>query len=200
MKAYSLDLRERVAAACQQSGRTIGAVAAQCSVSVSSVAKLLQRQRRSGSLAPLPLRGGPAPCLDASSRADVVACLRQQPKCHLGRVARVAGRARGPRREPGDDGPCRAGQAVGWLRKKRASTPPNATPSGLGALRAAFVEAVQAEDVTCFKSVDNTSTNLTYGRRYARAEGEQRAHQVTPLHGGPNVTLVAALTPTVLER
>jgi len=48
MKAYSLDLRERVAAACQQPGRSTGAVAAQFSVSVSFVEKLLQRQRTSG--------------------------------------------------------------------------------------------------------------------------------------------------------
>ena len=67
------------------------------------------------------------------------------------------------------------------------------------ALRRAFVEALQNEDFTCFKFVDETSTNLTYGRRYARAEGGQRAHQATPLHGGPNVTLVAALTPTGLQ-
>ena len=60
-------------------------------------------------------------------------------------------------------------------------------------LRRVFVEALQAEDFTCFKFVDETSTNLTYCRRYARAEGGQRAHQATPLHGGPNVTLVAAL-------
>jgi len=64
------------------------------------------------------------------------------------------------------------------------------------ALRAAFIEAVQGEDFTCFKFVDETSTNLTYCRRYARAEGGQRVHHATPLHGGPNVTLVAALTPT----
>ena len=44
------------------------------------------------------------------------------------------------------------------------------------ALRAAFLEALQTEDVTCFKFVDETSTNLTYYRRYARAEGGQRAH------------------------
>ena len=67
------------------------------------------------------------------------------------------------------------------------------------ALRSAFVAAVQAEDFTCFKFVDETSTNLTYCRRYARAEGGQRAHQATPRHGGPNVTLVAALTPHGLQ-
>ena len=67
------------------------------------------------------------------------------------------------------------------------------------ALRAAYLEALQTEDFTRFKFVDETSTNLTYGRRYARAEGGQRTHQATPLHGGPNVTLVAALTSQGLQ-
>ena len=66
-------------------------------------------------------------------------------------------------------------------------------------LRAAFVGAVQAEDFTRFKFVDETSTTPTYCRRYARAEGGQRAPQATPLHDGPNVTLVAALTPSGLQ-
>lgn len=66
-------------------------------------------------------------------------------------------------------------------------------------LRRAFVEAVQEEDFTCFKFVDETSTNLTYCRRYARAEGGQRVGQAVPLHGGPNVTLVAALTSNGLQ-
>ena len=42
---------------------------------------------------------------------------------------------------------------------------------------------------------DETSPNLPYCRRYARAEGGQRAPQARPLPGGPNGTLVAALTP-----
>ena len=128
MKAYSLDLRERVAAACQQPGRTLGAVAAQFSVSVSFVEKLLQRQRTSGSLAPLPLRGGPAPCLDASSRADVVACLRQQPDATLDELRVWVAALGGPAVSVATMG--RAVQAVGWRRKKRVSTPPSATPSG----------------------------------------------------------------------
>ena len=128
MKAYSLDLRERVAAACQQPGRSLGAVAAQFSVSVSFVEKLLQRQRTSGSLAPLPLRGGPAPCLDASSRADVVACLRQQPDATLDELRVWVAALGGPAVSVAKMG--RAVQAVGWRRKKRASTPPSATPSG----------------------------------------------------------------------
>jgi len=67
------------------------------------------------------------------------------------------------------------------------------------ALRAAYLETKQTEDFTRFKFVDETSTNLTNCRRYARAEGGQRAGQATPLPGGPNVTLVAALTPNGLQ-
>ena len=61
------------------------------------------------------------------------------------------------------------------------------------------MEALQTQDFTCFKCVDETSTTLTYCRRYVRAQGGRRARQATPWHGGPNVTLVAALTSTSLQ-
>jgi transposase len=61
-------------------------------------------------------------------------------------------------------------------------------------LRRDFLEALQQEDVTRFKFVDETSVNLPYTRRYGRALGGQRVDAAVPLHNGPNVTLVAALT------
>ncbi len=42
--------------------------------------------------------------------------------------------------------------------------------------------------------MEETSTNQTYCGRYGRALAGQRLDQVVPLHGGPNVTLVTALT------
>ena len=63
------------------------------------------------------------------------------------------------------------------------------------ALRREFVEAIQHEDVTRFKFVDETSVNLTYTRRYGRAPGGQRVDAAVPLHNGPNVTIVAASRP-----
>ena len=77
MKAYSNDLRERVAAACAALGATQTAVAARFCVSVSFVEKLRQRQRASGSVAARPHRSGPAPLLDAAARPELGACLRQ---------------------------------------------------------------------------------------------------------------------------
>ena len=70
------------------------------------------------------------------------------------------------------------------------------------ALRSALVEAVQRADFTRCKFVDETSTNLTYCRRYARAEGGQRARQARPgsaVARRAEETLVAALTTTGLQ-
>ena len=54
---------------------------------------------------------------------------------------------------------------------------------------------MQEEDVARFVFVDETSTHLTYCRRYGRAPAGRRLDQAVPLHGGPNVTRIAALTP-----
>lgn len=66
-------------------------------------------------------------------------------------------------------------------------------------LRRAFLESLPGEDFTRFRFVDETSVNLTYTRRYGRASGGRRVDQAVPLHNGPNVTVVAALTPGGVE-
>ena len=128
MKAYSLDLRERVAVACAQPGRTVRAVAAQFSVSVSFVEKLLHRQRTMGSVAALPARSGPAPDLDGRARQELRACLRQEPDATLAELCTWLAALGGPAVSPSTL--WRAVQALGWRRKKRASMPPNATRGG----------------------------------------------------------------------
>lgn len=127
MKAYSLDLRERVAAACDQPGSRVVAVAARFSVSVSFVEKLLHRQRTTGSVAALPAHPGPAPDLDARARAELRACLGQEPDATLAELCTWLAAIGGPAVSPTTL--WRAVQALGWRRKKRVSTPLSATPS-----------------------------------------------------------------------
>lgn len=127
MKAYSLDLRERIAAACAEPKARIYQVAAQFRVSISFVDKLLHRQRTSGSLAALPARGGPAPRLDPSGGVQLAACLGQQPDATLCELcAALVGRG-GPALSRSAMG--RAVLGLGWDRKKKASTRPSAAPS-----------------------------------------------------------------------
>uniref|UniRef100_UPI000619E34D helix-turn-helix domain-containing protein n=1 Tax=Hymenobacter terrenus TaxID=1629124 RepID=UPI000619E34D len=116
MKAYSNDLRERVAAACAEPGATQPAVAARFCVSVSFVEKLRQRQRANGSVAALPHRSGPAPLLDAAARAELAACLRQQPDASLAELCVWVAALGGPAVSPATLG--RAIQALDWRRKK----------------------------------------------------------------------------------
>ena len=66
-------------------------------------------------------------------------------------------------------------------------------------LRWKFIEAIQQEDVSQFKFVDEISVNLVYTRRYARALGGRRVDVAMLLHNGPTVTVVTALTPQSLE-
>ncbi len=128
MKAYSEDLRERIAAACAAGNSSFGQVAAQFSVSLSFVNKLLKRQRTSGAVAALPHRGGPAPLLHAAARAQLAACVAQQPDATLDELRSQLAASGGP--VVGRTTVWQALQALDLRRKKRVSTPPSATRRG----------------------------------------------------------------------
>jgi transposase len=64
------------------------------------------------------------------------------------------------------------------------------------AARAVWRGEVAALDPTDLIFVDETSTHTALTRRRARAPRGQRAHGHGPRNHGPNITLVAALTPT----
>ena len=125
MKAYSEDLRSRVAGACGQVGTTRQQVADRFGVSLSFVSKLLRRQRAGGGLAPKPATGGRARCLDAAAQALLVARVGQQPDVTLAELQALLVAERG-------QAVC---LGVVWRvldehdlrRKKKLSTPPSAT-------------------------------------------------------------------------
>ena len=128
MKPYSADFRERIAAACAAGNNSLGQVAARFSVSLSFVNKLRQRQRTSGSLAALPHRGGPSPLLDAAARTQLAACVAWQPDATLDELRVQLAASGGP--AVGRTTVWQGLQALDLRRKKRASTPPSATPNG----------------------------------------------------------------------
>ena len=131
--------------------------------------------------------------LTEAAQQVLVACLRQQSDATLDELRVWLAAAAPPVREPGY---ARAGGAAAGLaaQKKHLHAAERDTARVRGQ-RAAFVEAVHGLDYKRFHFVDETSTNLTYCRRYGRTPGGQRVGQAVPLHSGPNVTLIAALTP-----
>lgn len=121
MQPYSLDLRTRVAAACQLPAARQAAVAERFGVSLSFVKKLLRQHRQTGSLAPRPASGGRVRYLDAAAQTWLVAYVGQYPDTTLAELGQ-AWQAQGGRP---------VGQTCLWqvleahnLRRKKKSTRP----------------------------------------------------------------------------
>lgn len=89
MRAYSMDLRERVWADCQAGMRT-PAVAQKYSVSESWVRRLKQRQRATGSIAPRPPSPG-RPVTLAPHDARVRELVREAPDATLAELRQRLG-------------------------------------------------------------------------------------------------------------
>jgi len=89
MRAYSMDLRERVWADCQ-AGLTTPAVAQKYSVSASWVRRLKQRQKDTGSIAPRPPSPG-RPVILAAHDARVRELVRADPDATLAELRQRLG-------------------------------------------------------------------------------------------------------------
>lgn len=83
MAAYSLDLRRRVARACDEGLETRQETAECFGVSVSFITKLLRRRRETGSLAAKPWVGGRHAALDDHDLNVLAKLVRQQPDATL---------------------------------------------------------------------------------------------------------------------
>lgn len=82
MGPYSIDLRERVAAAIDQ-GQSQRQVARRFGVSPSFVTRLIQRRREAGTLAPKPHGGGRQPALDFPQWVRLARLISEQPDATL---------------------------------------------------------------------------------------------------------------------
>ncbi len=91
MRALSMDLRERVAAACDEGFDTRSEIAERFSVSESWIRRLLQRRRDTGSLAPRPHRGGHPPAFDAEAARKLREAVKATPDATLKELAEATG-------------------------------------------------------------------------------------------------------------
>ena len=121
MKAYSMDLRERVVAACDAGDATREQVAARFAVSVRWVRDLLRRRRETGSIAPRPRGGGRPPAFDEAAAGRLRDAVRADDDATLEELGRAAGVACGA------PAVCRALKRLGITRKKSRCGPPSGT-------------------------------------------------------------------------
>jgi transposase len=83
MKAYSLDLRQRVVAAYDEGKGSIAEVAEQFNVGQTFVKKMLRQQRETGSVAPLAHGGGRQPSLSDKEHRLLRQKVKEQPDVSL---------------------------------------------------------------------------------------------------------------------
>jgi transposase len=143
MEAYSLDLRERVVAACEEAESTRSEIAEEFGVSVSFVTKLLRKLRQTGSAAARPHRGGPPPALDGGALSQLADLVVRQPDATLAELRRRLTRRKGGVRVSRPT-LCRALAKLGLRRKKsrcmlwsvaRRGSGASAGPSAAGSRR-----------------------------------------------------------------
>jgi transposase len=91
VKAYSLDLRERVARAADQGDLTQRAIADRFGVSERWVRKLLRQRRLTGSLAPKPHAGGHPRRLDDDADQRLRQAVAQAPDATLDELRQACG-------------------------------------------------------------------------------------------------------------
>jgi transposase len=128
MKAYSLDLREKIVCAYDAHRGSQRALAALFGVSRAFVENLLRRRRTMGTIAPRPHAGGRQPSCDRAARELVTLIRREQPDATLEELCAQLGQRRGvwvsvPTMS-------RLLTRLGLPRKKNPFTPPSVTRRG----------------------------------------------------------------------
>ena len=121
MKAYSMDLRERVVAACDRGEGTRAEIAKRFRVGVAWVYRLLQRRRDTGSIEPKPHGGGQTPAFDQAAAERLRRAVADRPDATLEELREAVGVA------CGTSAVHRALEKLGLPRKKSRSGPPSRT-------------------------------------------------------------------------
>ena len=91
MGPYSMDLRERIAAAVDHYEGSIRQIARTFRVSASTITRWLQRRRDAGTREPKPHGGGPPPALDENDHRRLDELIRDQPDATLDELKRRGG-------------------------------------------------------------------------------------------------------------
>jgi transposase len=186
MRPYSLDLRQRVAAAVDAREGSQPEIARRFRVSVSFITRLLRRRRRTGSVAPAPHGGGHPPALDPAGREKLRRLVREQPDATL---EELAGRVGVP---CGRMAIFRTLRELKITRKKKSLHATQRDSPRVRRKRRAFRRKLAALDPERLVFVDETGANPAMTRRYGRAPRGQRVKAAVPGHW-ESLTLVAGL-------
>lgn len=123
MEAYSVDLRERICAACDENDENHQEVAERFGVSRWFVQKLLRQRQRSGSIAARPRGHGPAPSINPTDQHRLIKLVKQRPDATLAELCQSLRDCGGASVQIWTM--CRVLKSLRLVRKKRRCMPAN---------------------------------------------------------------------------
>lgn len=186
MRPLSIDLRERIVAAVEAGEHSLPELAELYLVNLSTIVRLLQRYRTSGSVQPKPHGGGMPPKLDTQAVARLWELVRQQPDATLEELRARLGI------------PCsvmsifRALQRNGISRKKKTRHAEERDTPRVQKQRRTFCQKMATIGPGHLVFVDETGATTAMGREYGRAPVGDRVQATAP-GAWQNVTLISAL-------
>jgi transposase len=186
MRPYSLDLRERIAAAIDEHEGSIREIARLFRVSTSFIVRLLQRRRASGTLDPEPHGGGTPPALGADDLERLAELVREHPDATLEQLKQRGGFT------------CSlktlwfALDRRGLTRKKKSLHASQRDRPDVQRKRRSFRRKVNQIEPKRLIFVDETGVTTAMTPAYARAPRGERAVGSAPA-SWESVTVIAAL-------
>jgi transposase len=192
MKAYSLDLREKIIDAHIMEGVSVRKVAKRFRVATSFVETLLKRLRETGDILPKPHGGGPQPKLKAEQIALVATLVEADNDATLAELCDQLAAATSIRVSRSTMG--RVVNALGFTRKKKSLHATEAESPRVQQARADYWQRIRDIAPENLVFMDEAGVNVAMVRLYARALKGQRAIGDCPAQRGTNVSLANALS------
>jgi transposase len=186
MQPLSNDLRQRILDAVDNREGSRRKLAARFSVNVSTITRLLQLRRQTGSSQPRPHGGGVAPALDQDALERLRKLVEETPDATLEALGQKLGIS-GSRMIV-----CRALQKLGLPRKRKSKHAAERDTPEVRTKRRSFRRAVKPIEPGRLVFVDETGVTTAMTPAYGRAPRGERVEASAPA-SWESVTVIAAL-------
>ena len=186
MQPLSNDLRERILKAIDNHEGSRRRLAARFCVNPSTITRLLQLRRQTGSFAPRPHGGGVAPTLDREAFERLRGLVEEAPDATLEALEQKMGVA-GSRMII-----CRALQKLGLRLKKKSKHASERDTPEVGKKRREFRKAIEPIEPRRLVFVDETGVTTAMTPSYGRAPRGERVEASAPASWG-SMTVIAAM-------
>lgn len=191
MKAYSIDLREKIVNAYERGGISIRNLAKLFGVTKSFIQKLLSQKKTQGDLKPKKQGGGRKASLDGYED-ELAAMVEKHPDATLSEYCEYWG-------ETYDiwvsvSTMCRALQKQQLTLKKKTVRSSQAGTERVQNLRVEYWEEVKNIDVKDLVFIDETGILLGATRTHARSPYGTRVYDFQPFYHGEKVTVIGAIS------